>query len=122
MKQLTQYIQEKLQISSTSKVNVHNTEDESLKDFCIVYAANSMYDEMMEYFEDALIVGTGSPNIFVVKKDDIESYISVSDFEAYEFPKEYKTVKDLGDFEDDYKSDYIDLEDLEKVDFKNYFK
>lgn len=113
MKNLTQFLNEKLHVSQYK--------GDSLKEkgFIIVIAYRDLYNEFLEYFEDALIKSDSYPDIFLVHKDDIESYINVPDFYAYDIPNEYKKIED---FEQDYEDNKIDPEELEETDFRNYFK
>lgn len=110
MKQLKQFISEKLHISQYKKQQEITDDDYFI--FVIVYG--DLYDEFESYFGDAMIQAPFYPNGFIVNVDEVESYINLPELYAYEIPKKYS----IDEFEKAYKNDKINPEDLETVDFR----
>ena len=99
MKQLNQYISEKLKINKDS----HIDPNEQPNNFLFVIAFNDTYDELHDNFEDAMVVSNSSEatGFILTKKVAIEFFDTRPEGEKdaylYIIPKEYKT---LADFED----------------------
>lgn len=111
MKQLKQFISEKLHISQYKKQQEITDDDYFI--FVIVYG--DLYDEFVSDYSDAMIRASSYPDGFIVNVDEVESYINLSELYAYEIPKKYS----IDEFEKAYKNDEIDPEeDLEAVDFR----
>jgi len=116
MKQLAQFIQEKLKINSKSNISKNN----HLEDYCVCIVYNDLYQEFDEYFSDSCIHSDVNADAFICNVYDIESYINCADLYAYKIPEKYNSLEE---FEEDYQEGLINPDDdLEEFDFRGYFK
>lgn len=110
MKQLKEFISEKLHISQYKKQQ--EITDDNYFIFVVVYG--DLYDEFISDYSDSMIQSSSYRDGFIVNVDEVESYINLPELYAYEIPKKYS----IDEFEKAYKNDKINPEDLEAVDFR----
>ena len=111
MKQLKQFIYEKLHISQYKKQQEITDDDYFI--FVIVYG--DLYKEFVSDYSDCMVKSSSYPYGFIINVDEVESYINLPDLYAYEIPNKYS----INEFEEAYKNDEINPEeDLETVDFR----
>ena len=91
MKQLKQFISEKLHISQYKKQQEIN--DDNYFIFVIVYG--DLYDEFVSDYSDAMIRASSYPDGFIVNVDEVESYINLSELYAYEKRHEFLAPEHL---------------------------
>ena len=85
------------------------------RNFCLVIAYNDAYNEIKDNFGDIeIFCNSGGPNGFVIPKDDAAYYKKQfgDDVKTYEIPKKYKAIDD---FEEDYATGELSLNDDLKV-------
>jgi len=113
MKQINNYILEKLHLNKNLKVN-----DIDIENFVFVVAYGNVYDELLSDFADVKVVSNyGDPDGFIIPIDDAKEIYKKhykQNIIIYKLPEEYEII----DFRDAYHNGEITLEDLEKIKVK----
>jgi hypothetical protein len=113
MKQINNYILEKLHLNKNLKVDNRDTEN-----LVFVVAYGNVYDQLLSDFADVKVVSkAGDPDGFIIPIDDAKEIYKQyykQNIIIYKLPEEYEII----DFRDAYKEGEITLEDLKKIKVK----
>ena len=106
----TSFILEKLKISSKSKINNNSIQDL----YCLVHPkeVSDTFNKFMDDYEDAFIYNDEGGYFFIILKDEIKKYKNNEYIKIYKIPDKYNNLDDL---EDDFKTYKITLKDMEKI-------
>lgn len=107
MKLISNFIQEKLKITSKSKIN-------NIQEYCLVHPSevSDTFNKFMNDYEDNFVYNDEGGYFFILLKNEAKKYSKNYQIIFYEIPDKYDNIKNL---EDDFKNYKITLKDMEKI-------
>lgn len=115
MENINIYIQEKLKITSKTKIISKSIQEE----YCIAIAYDDLYDELCEYFEDDLVGSEHNLNCFIIEPYKIKSYWDSPDLYLLKIPDYYNNLDDLIK---EYETGKLNCNNLQDFNLKKYIK